>query len=111
MTTPTTKMTTPARLDTSTPTPKVDTSGLSQNLVASTSPTTPHSTADAARAMSSTGAWQPRLDRRQSWDSQEYKHVLQEAIITTTDGAAESGFTERRWDEEIEEKFHSRLYF
>ncbi|KAK0620563.1 hypothetical protein B0T14DRAFT_567306 [Immersiella caudata] len=58
------KKTTPAN-------PKIDTD-LSQNLVASTSPTTPHSTADAARAMSSTGAWQPRLDRRQSWDSQEW---------------------------------------
>ena len=30
--------------------------------------------AAAARAMSHTGAWQPRLDRRQSWDAQEYKH-------------------------------------
>jgi hypothetical protein len=98
----TTKMATPTHLNTSgtstprAPTPKVDIPGLSQNLVASTSPTTAHSTADAARAMSSTGAWQPRLDRRQSWDSQEYKHVLQEAIITPTEVAAESGFTERR---------------
>lgn len=80
------------------PTPLIDTAGISQNLTASTSPTTPHSAADAARAMSSTDAWQPRLDRRQSWDSQEYKHSLQKTIISTN-GAAEkpeSGFTERR---------------
>ncbi|KAK0643800.1 hypothetical protein B0T16DRAFT_188959 [Cercophora newfieldiana] len=80
-----------------TATPKVDTSGLSQNLVASTSPTTTHSAADAARAMDSCSSWQPRLDRRQSWDSQEYKHIQQRAV--TTDKAAEkpqSGFTERR---------------
>jgi hypothetical protein len=24
--------------------------------------------------MSHTGAWKPALDRRQSWDAQEYKH-------------------------------------
>jgi len=79
-------------------TPKVDTSGLSQNLVAATSPTTTHSAADAARAMGSCSSWQPRLDRRQSWDSQEYKHLQQGAIITSSAVAAEnpeSGFTER----------------
>jgi hypothetical protein len=28
----------------------------------------------ADRAMSHTGAWKPAIDRRQSWDAQEYKH-------------------------------------
>jgi len=80
------------------PTPLIDTAGISQNLTAATSPTTPHTAADAARAMSSTDAWQPRLDRRQSWDSQEYKHALQKTIIGTSGAAGkpESGFTERR---------------
>ncbi|KAL1843201.1 hypothetical protein VTJ49DRAFT_2752 [Mycothermus thermophilus] len=30
----------------------------------------------ARAAMDHTGAWQPRLDRRQSWDRQEYKHAM-----------------------------------
>ncbi|KAL2267326.1 hypothetical protein VTJ83DRAFT_4603 [Remersonia thermophila] len=30
----------------------------------------------ARAAMDHTGAWQPRTDRRQSWDRQEYKHEL-----------------------------------
>jgi hypothetical protein len=31
----------------------------------------------ANRAMSHTGAWKPALDRRQSWNAQEYKHEVQ----------------------------------
>jgi hypothetical protein len=31
----------------------------------------------AKRAMTHTGAWKPALDRRQSWDAQEYKHEVQ----------------------------------
>jgi hypothetical protein len=27
--------------------------------------------------MTHTGAWKPALDRRQSWDAQEYKHEVQ----------------------------------
>jgi len=76
--------------------------GLSRVLTSPTSPTSPHSAADAARAMSSTVTWQPRLDRRQSWDAQEYKHELQKPMQTgtnTTTAAAAAGglhgFTER----------------
>lgn len=76
--------------------------GLSRVLTEPTSPTSPHSAADAARAMSTTGAWQPRLDRRQSWDAQEYKHELQKSTTTKAAGAAaeggdggQRGFTER----------------
>ena len=75
--------------------------GLSRVLTEPTSPTSPHSAADAARAMSSTGAWQPRLDRRQSWDAQEYKHELQKPMQTgaapATGGGLPTaqGFTER----------------
>ena len=70
---------------------------LTENLTPSANATTPHSAADAARAMSSTGAWQPRFDRRQSWSTQEYKHEMQKRM--QTGGADEdkpgSGFTER----------------
>ena len=41
------------------------------------SPTSEHNhdpAAAAARAMSHTGAWKPAMDRRQSWDAQEYRH-------------------------------------
>ncbi|KAL2164991.1 hypothetical protein VTH06DRAFT_287 [Thermothelomyces fergusii] len=34
------------------------------------------SSAALARGMSHTDSWQPVLDRRQSWDAQEYKHDL-----------------------------------
>lgn len=75
------------------------TATLSRTLTEPTSPTSPHSAADAARAMSTTGAWQPRLDRRQSWDAQEYKHELQKPMQQSTaagaGGTGEHGFTER----------------
>lgn len=29
------------------------------------------------RAMSNTTTWQPKLDRRQSWSNEEYKHFMQ----------------------------------
>lgn len=76
------------------------TATLSRVLTEPTSPTSPHSAADAARAMSTTGAWQPRLDRRQSWDAQEYKHELQKPMQSTAAGAGaareggQHGFTE-----------------
>lgn len=75
---------------------QIDTSGLTQDLTApppSTSPTSPHSAADAQRAMSSTDAWQPRMDRRQSWSSQEYKHELQKGMFVPPEG--KGGFSER----------------
>ncbi|KAK3943380.1 hypothetical protein QBC46DRAFT_377686 [Diplogelasinospora grovesii] len=72
---------------------------LSQDLLKSptgNSPTTPHSAADAQRAMTSTDSWKPSFNRRQSWDQQEYKHHLQ---MTTAHTGAEDkqgrGFTER----------------
>ncbi|KAK1836362.1 hypothetical protein QBC39DRAFT_367174 [Podospora conica] len=73
--------------------------GLSRVLTEPTSPTSPHNAADAARAMSSTEEWQPRLDRRQSWDAQEYKHELQKPMqsakaTAATGGGGEHGFTE-----------------
>jgi hypothetical protein len=77
--------------------PKIDTIGLTKDLSAPTGPISPHTAADAARAMSSTGAWQPSLDRRQSWSSQEYKHELQKPMQTGLAGEDKpgSGFTER----------------
>lgn len=79
---------------------RIDTIGLTQDLTASTSPTSPHGAADAKRAMSSTDDWKPVLDRRQSWSSQEYKHELQQRMQKETDpakhgGVSVGGFTER----------------
>ena len=77
--------------------PQIDTIGLTKDLSAPAGPISPHTAADAARAMSSTGAWQPSLDRRQSWSSQEYKHELQKPMQTGLAGEDKpgSGFTER----------------
>ena len=77
--------------------PKIDTIGLTKDLSALAGPISPHTAADAARAMSTTGAWQPSLDRRQSWSSQEYKHELQKPMQTCLAGEDKpgSGFTER----------------
>lgn len=76
---------------------QIDTVGLTQDLTAPTGPTSPHCAADAARAMHRVESWQPRLDRRQSWDSQEYKHMQQSAMQTQLEGENKpgSGFTER----------------
>lgn len=76
---------------------QIDTAGLTQDLTAPAGPTSPHCAADAARAMHRVESWQPRLDRRQSWDSQEYKHMQQSAMQTQLEGEnkPESGFTER----------------
>ncbi|KAK1749511.1 hypothetical protein QBC47DRAFT_366118 [Echria macrotheca] len=68
--------------------PPIDIPGLTADLIppppgSDGAPTSPHNAADAARAMTSTGAWQPRLDRRQSWDSQEYKHEMQKMYTTS----------------------------
>lgn len=71
-----------------------DASDLSTDLTSPVSPTTPHQTADAKRAMSATAAWKPALDRRQSWDNQEYKHKLQMTGIS--DVKTGPGFTERK---------------
>lgn len=38
---------------------------------------TNHPNQASVRGMSHTGAWKPALDRRQSWNAQEYKHDLQ----------------------------------
>ena len=53
----------------------------------------------ADRAMSHTGAWKPALDRRQSWDAQEYKHdQLKRQYMGGGDSAAgaagKAGFSE-----------------
>lgn len=65
---------------------------LSEELLAS--PTSPHVAADAQRVMSATQAWKPALDRRQSWDNQEYKRELQMSRIG--DVQTGQGFTERK---------------
>lgn len=72
---------------------KVDTADLSKNLMSPASPTTPHSTADAERAMSSTQAWKPTFDRRQSWSKEEHKRALQMSKVG--DVKEGPGFTER----------------
>lgn len=38
-------------------------------------------------------AWQPRFDRRQSWNHQDRKHQLQERLLNV-EGSRERGFTE-----------------
>ncbi|KAK1768151.1 hypothetical protein QBC33DRAFT_558316 [Phialemonium atrogriseum] len=55
---------------------------------------TPHSAADAERAMSSTAAWKPSPNRRQSWDKEELKHDLQMSRVGNV-GAGQPGFTEK----------------
>ncbi|KAK3318723.1 hypothetical protein B0H66DRAFT_248638 [Apodospora peruviana] len=72
---------------------QIDTTDLSKDLTSPTSPSTAHSAADAQRAMDSTGAWKPRMDRRQSWSQQEYKHTLQMSKVGNDQPG--SGFTER----------------
>ncbi|KAL2193398.1 hypothetical protein P885DRAFT_81268 [Corynascus similis CBS 632.67] len=53
--------------------------------------------AASTRAMSHTGAWKPALDRRQSWNAQEYKHdLLKRQYMSGEEGAASKmgGFSE-----------------
>lgn len=38
--------------------------------------------------MSATSTWQPKLDRRQSWSQEEYKHLMQDR---STGGAGGMG--------------------
>ncbi len=68
---------------------------LSEELMASpsTSPTA-HGAAEAKRAMSVCDAWKPMLDRRQSWDDQEYKRQLQMGHIDEVKTGF--GFSERK---------------
>ncbi|KAL2190334.1 hypothetical protein L209DRAFT_750398 [Thermothelomyces heterothallicus CBS 203.75] len=50
-----------------------------------------------ARGMSHTGSWEPVLDRRQSWDAQEYKHDLLKRQYMDGEGTAPGnmgGFSE-----------------
>ncbi|KAJ4395581.1 hypothetical protein N0V85_006496 [Neurospora sp. IMI 360204] len=54
----------------------------------------------AQRAMNNTSTWQPKLDRRQSYGQEEYKHEMQmrSGSIGSTGGsvrkAGEEGFSE-----------------
>jgi hypothetical protein len=49
----------------------------------------------AARAMSHTGAWKPALDRRQSWNAQEYKHdLLKRQYLAGGEEGKGGGFSE-----------------
>ncbi|KAK5654523.1 hypothetical protein OQA88_7152 [Cercophora sp. LCS_1] len=76
----------------------IDTSGLTKDLTASVSPTTSHSAEAAKRAMSTTETWKPCLNRRQSWDAQEYRHEMQRPMQTSADGGrrgSSGGFTEQ----------------
>lgn len=47
--------------------------------------------------MEHTGSWQPRLDRRQSWDRQEYKHLMlmrQRLLVSPPPEKMEFSFSE-----------------
>lgn len=46
----------------------------------------------AALAISHTGEWKPKMDRRQSWDAQEYRHEVQKRMHMT--GGENGGFSE-----------------
>ncbi|KAJ6444997.1 MFS multidrug transporter [Purpureocillium lavendulum] len=60
----------------------------------SSSPPSHSDAAAAARAMDHTNAWQPSLDRRQSWSKEDQKHVLQ---MSSLDGAKTApGFSEKQ---------------
>ena len=80
--------------------PAVPDNNLAEELLASPTTSTDggnikaQSGADAQRAMSATQAWKPALDRRQSWDNQEYKRELQMSRIGETPTGP--GFTERK---------------
>ncbi|KAK3391306.1 hypothetical protein B0H63DRAFT_520497 [Podospora didyma] len=76
----------------------IETAGLSKDLLdrnGPVSPTSPHVAADAARAMSSTSAWSPQMNRRQSWSAQEYKHKQQMTAAQLQTAADAAGFSER----------------
>ncbi|KAL0472540.1 hypothetical protein QR685DRAFT_553015 [Neurospora intermedia] len=62
---------------------------------------TSSSDAYAQRAMDHTSTWQPKLDRRQSWSQEQYKHEMQLRSGSTGGGSVrkvvgEEGFTEGR---------------
>ncbi|KAH8899738.1 hypothetical protein GQ53DRAFT_835798 [Thozetella sp. PMI_491] len=79
--------------DSKTPAPiKVDTNDLSKDLMSPVSPTTPHSTASAQRAMSTTEAWRPTFDRRQSWSKEEHKHQLQMSKVGDDEALHQIGY-------------------
>ncbi|KAL2121301.1 hypothetical protein VTJ04DRAFT_5328 [Mycothermus thermophilus] len=51
----------------------------------------------AKAAMEHTGSWQPRLDRQQSWDRQEYKHLMlmrQRLLVSPPPEKMEFSFSE-----------------
>ncbi|CCC11674.1 hypothetical protein SMACR_04656 [Sordaria macrospora] len=80
--------TTPANIITSTPY-----SDLTNTLTKSpttSSPSASSSSARSERAMSATSTWQPKLDRRQSFSNEEYKHMMQ-ARSGSTGGSGLSG--------------------
>ncbi|KAK3487526.1 uncharacterized protein B0T23DRAFT_208446 [Neurospora hispaniola] len=55
------------------------------------------SDAYAQRAMDHTSTWQPKLDRRQSWSQEQYKHEMQLRSGSTGGSVrkvGEEGFTE-----------------
>jgi hypothetical protein len=54
----------------------------------------PTRAADAKRAMSAAAAWKPAMDRRPSWDKQDYKRAMQMTGIE--DVQSGPGFSERK---------------
>ncbi|KAK4144493.1 uncharacterized protein C8A04DRAFT_27677 [Dichotomopilus funicola] len=58
----------------------------------STSSQDNNNTKSADRGMSSTNNWKPALDRRQSWDAQEYKHD----VLSRQYGLGEGGERQQR---------------
>ncbi|KAJ9150871.1 hypothetical protein NKR23_g3372 [Pleurostoma richardsiae] len=55
----------------------------------------PHSAADAQRAMSRTNSWTPAFNRRQSWNKEEQKHEQHMAGLAAEDAQTGPGFSER----------------
>ncbi len=56
--------------------------------------TSPHQEKDAARAISRTGSWKPRFERRLSYDMEDQKRHLQMTGVAAV--KEEPGFSERR---------------
>jgi len=81
---PTTTATTTTENTTTTTTSPIETTNLTSDLcsAAAAAPTSPHTSADAARAMSTTDSWKPAVDRRQSWSQQDYRHQVQMSRVT-----------------------------
>ncbi|KAK3399953.1 hypothetical protein B0T20DRAFT_477809 [Sordaria brevicollis] len=100
-TTPTAIITSPAYTDLTTNLTKSPTTTTSPTSTKarskSTSSNSSSTDAYAQKAMNNTSTWQPKLDRRQSWSNEEYKHLMQSRSGSTGGSArleGQEGFTE-----------------